>query len=312
MTIPALSPPAPVPPFAPGALPAINPSPAPATIPTSFINDPTVQRSQIVNMGGVLTGIPFNEGVSGSAIKLPLPPLPTPLGAVVSVAAGAYPLDYQTAGSNLLEANQANSPYNRAVATYNAAVATLQASGAYATYQAALAAFDAAQQTFLDTAVYSFNAAAFISALDTFDAYVETDGDPSPEVIFNAAGVVFYDAGVTFNAAFLVWQDAGFPESGPVWDTYSAALAVWNQALAIFLAATLNAVPAGTAAYEASADYITYAAAWGVVAGQWSAYAATYNAAQSALNWWSTYSSAVLYANANRLSSNPFSSQNPV
>ena len=83
---------------------------------------------------GVLTGIPFNEVISGGAITLPLSPLPTANGALVSIAQGAYPMDYQTAGSNILE--QAVN-YAAAATVYGPQLATFLGSGSWATYVAA-------------------------------------------------------------------------------------------------------------------------------------------------------------------------------
>lgn len=100
---------------------------------------------------------------------------------------------------------------------------------------------------------------------------------------------------------------------------YSEQLTVYAPALATLLASDAYAayVAAGEtqAAFDvlfATSDYQTWLVAFTTVSNGYLAYIATYNAAQSALNWWNTYAAAVNYWNRYPLSANPFSSTNPI
>jgi hypothetical protein len=107
-----------MPPFPAVPLP-VTPTPAPATIPISFIAAVSAQAVQMVG-----------------DVSLPLPPLPGAVGARVSIQSGAYPTDYDTAGSNMLSASFLYNTIQLGL-VYAPALATLLASAAYAAYVAA-------------------------------------------------------------------------------------------------------------------------------------------------------------------------------
>lgn len=215
-TLPALSPPAlpPAPQYFPGAFATINPTPAPATVPISFISDVGAQPSGIVptsitvkisqsgpdvtvTLAQPVLGLPLGSSVvqSGvSLIALPLAPLPTPVGARVSMPPGTYPTEYQQAGSNVL---QAAIIYNFALTVYNPALATFLASASWAAFVAA-GETGPALTTLVQTGDYATWIAAYLIILNAY----------------NNAYVPAYNSG----QSALNW-----------WQTYANAVNFWNN-----------------------------------------------------------------------------------
>jgi hypothetical protein len=241
--------------FGTSPLPAINPTPAPSTIPISFISDPTVTSAQIY--GQVLTGVPFDEQISvggQSFIELPLTPLPTPVGARVSIPQGAYPMDYQTAGSSLIEWSTF---YTGQLATYETALATFLASASYATYLSAIATYVGDYNTF-NTATDAYGAAAEVQIA----AY----------------------ATLTQSAAYVTWQAAGAPASGAAYNTYVAsdAYTTYNTAESVFLTALDTWEAAADTYAETLAEETYFIGSWATYADAYQAWALSENAFSAA------------------------------
>jgi hypothetical protein len=179
---------------------------------------------------------------------------------------------------------------------------------AYNTYQAALSTYNAA---YLAWTIPPVDASNFYIGLQTY----------APTSTFNAAAATYISAAEIYSVADYVWVNAGSPTSGGVWNTYLAALGVydtagntWGTAQSTFanaLAATPNpgnGQPFGVVPYGADWYEILYA----YFLAAFNTYEAAYAVYSLQYDWLNTLELAIAWNAANPTSPNPYSTINPV